>query len=328
MSKKKKYEDLLKDKSLFKKNTASGLLSKDANYRITFEDKKYFQDDIPIAKINIKPQVRQKIDTDSESYRELVESIRRRGVLQPIIVVKSVENGEYELVSGERRVTAAKECRYEFIPAVIFEDLTESDILEIQLIENLQREDLTTFEKALGLKTLAEKMFKVDTIDELIKLLSNKLFSKNNNSTSTVEVDTNYSINLRQIYRYVLLFAFPEDCIELVKNSSKFPVRVFDILYKYKNHPEITNIFKLIAEGKLNSTNLNTFLNKLDSNINKEEPAKKKRIRIYNKLKKIDTNFDELLKDDLIVKDKNKAEEIIKQIEYKLNRLKEKLFSK
>jgi len=89
-----------------------------------------------------------------ESLEELAESIKTYGVIQPIVVSK--REGYYSIVAGERRWRAAKLAGLEEIPAIIRED-DEQTNKEIALIENIQREDLNPFEKALGIRHLMEK---------------------------------------------------------------------------------------------------------------------------------------------------------------------------
>lgn len=91
---------------------------------------------------------------NQESLDELAESIKTYGVIQPIVVSK--KEGYYSIVAGERRWRAAKIAGLEEIPAIIRED-EEQINKEIALIENIQREDLNPFEKALGIRHLMEK---------------------------------------------------------------------------------------------------------------------------------------------------------------------------
>ena len=91
---------------------------------------------------------------NQESLEELAESIKTYGVIQPIVVSK--KEGYYSIVAGERRWRAAKIAGLEEIPAIIRED-EEQINKEIALIENIQREDLNPFEKALGIRHLMEK---------------------------------------------------------------------------------------------------------------------------------------------------------------------------
>ena len=91
---------------------------------------------------------------DEEALEELAESIKRYGVIQPIIVVKKGEY--YEIVAGERRWRASKKAGLTEIPAIVREG-SERTNKEIALIENVQREDLNAYEKAIGIKELMEE---------------------------------------------------------------------------------------------------------------------------------------------------------------------------
>lgn len=86
---------------------------------------------------------------------DLVASISAHGVLEPLLVRRR-EHGGYELVSGERRFHAALQAGLEEIPCIEL-DVTDQHALEIALIENLQRQDLSAFEEAEGFSTLADK---------------------------------------------------------------------------------------------------------------------------------------------------------------------------
>lgn len=91
---------------------------------------------------------------DEEALEELAESIKRYGVIQPIIVVK--KGDYYEIVAGERRWRASKKAGLTEIPAIVREG-NERKNKEIALIENVQREDLNAYEKAVGIKELMEE---------------------------------------------------------------------------------------------------------------------------------------------------------------------------
>ena len=91
---------------------------------------------------------------NEESLEELAESIKTYGVIQPIVVSK--EDGYFGIVAGERRWRAAKLAGLEEIPAIIRES-DEQTNKEIALIENIQREDLNPYEKALGIRHLMDK---------------------------------------------------------------------------------------------------------------------------------------------------------------------------
>ncbi|APV49154.1 chromosome partitioning protein ParB [Betaproteobacteria bacterium GR16-43] len=92
---------------------------------------------------------------DESSLAELAESIRARGVIQPIIV-RAVAEGQYEILAGERRWRAARMAGLEKVPAVI-RVVSDDAALGIGLIENIQREDLNPIEEASGLKRLIDE---------------------------------------------------------------------------------------------------------------------------------------------------------------------------
>ncbi len=90
-----------------------------------------------------------------ESLKELAESIKERGVIQPVIV-KRIGDGTFRLIAGERRWRAAKIAGLKKIPAII-KDYASRDALEIALIENIQREDLDPIETALAFEKLQKE---------------------------------------------------------------------------------------------------------------------------------------------------------------------------
>jgi ParB family transcriptional regulator, chromosome partitioning protein len=104
---------------------------------------------------------------DEASLAQLADSIRARGVIQPI-VVRPVEGGQYEILAGERRWRAARLAGLERIPAVVRE-VPDEAALGIGLIENIQREDLNPIEEASGLKRLIDE-FKL-THDEVAQAI-------------------------------------------------------------------------------------------------------------------------------------------------------------
>ena len=99
-----------------------------------------------------KDQPRKKFDEDA--LEELADSIKEKGLLQPITV--SPKGDRYQIVMGERRWRAARKAGLKKVPVVVRKDLTEQDIAELSLIENIQREDLNPIEEALAYKKLLE----------------------------------------------------------------------------------------------------------------------------------------------------------------------------
>lgn len=101
-----------------------------------------------------------------DKLKELMESIKEKGVIQPI-VVRPTERG-YELIAGERRLRAIRELGYEKIPALIRE-VNDADSLELSLIENIQREELNAIEEAAAYKQLLDLFnFSQDDISKAV----------------------------------------------------------------------------------------------------------------------------------------------------------------
>jgi ParB family chromosome partitioning protein len=107
---------------------------------------------ININKVEPNPDQPRK-DFDEEALKELSQSIQQYGVIQPLIVKKRKDY--YEIVAGERRWRAAKLAGLKKVP-VIVKDYSENEIVEIALIENIQRENLNAIEEALAYKRLME----------------------------------------------------------------------------------------------------------------------------------------------------------------------------
>lgn len=101
---------------------------------------------------------------DEEALNELASSIKEHGVFQPIIVKKSIKG--YEIIAGERRFRASKLAGLETIPAIV-KDFSDEEMMQIALLENLQRENLTSIEEAKAYKSIIESMN--ITQDELAK---------------------------------------------------------------------------------------------------------------------------------------------------------------
>ena len=95
-------------------------------------------------------------DFDEKALSELAESIEQHGVLQPL-VVRPLASGSYQLVAGERRWRAARIAGLTEVPVVI-KELTDEEVIEIAMIENLQREDLNPLEEALGYRYMMDEL--------------------------------------------------------------------------------------------------------------------------------------------------------------------------
>ena len=87
-----------------------------------------------------------------EKLQELVDSIREKGVVQPVVVRKN-DGGDFELIAGERRLRAVKELGFDKIPAIV-KKVNDQELLELSIIENIQRDDLNALEEAKAYESL------------------------------------------------------------------------------------------------------------------------------------------------------------------------------
>ena len=107
---------------------------------------------------------------DEQKLEELAKSIKKNGIIQPIAVRKTGKNeGEYEIVAGERRWLAAQKAGLHEVPITVL-DLTDNETLEVAIVENIQRENLNIIEEAKGYERL-NKEFEYDQ-EKIAKLMS------------------------------------------------------------------------------------------------------------------------------------------------------------
>lgn len=109
---------------------------------------------VPVEKLVPNPDQPRR-DFQPEALQELASSIRQKGVIQPLIV-RAMADGRFEIVAGERRWRASQLAQVHELP-VIVRDFTDAEVIEVAIIENIQRADLNAIEEALAFKQLMEK---------------------------------------------------------------------------------------------------------------------------------------------------------------------------
>jgi ParB family chromosome partitioning protein len=110
---------------------------------------------VAIEQISPNPYQPRKTFNDA-SIEELARSVKEHGIIQPLVVTKIGDN-KYRLIAGERRFRAAQKAGLDSIPVVIKETMTDGDVLQVALIENIQREDLNPIEEAYAYHQLHEE---------------------------------------------------------------------------------------------------------------------------------------------------------------------------
>lgn len=186
---------------------------------------------------------------DADALEELKVSIEEYGIIQPLIVRKSIKG--YEIVAGERRFRAAKMAGLTMVPAIV-KDFDDHKMMEIALLENLQREDLTIIEEALAYKGL---------LDEL-KLTQDELSNKIGKSRS-------------HISNTIRLLSLPDDVIASVNNGELSMGHARAILgLKDKDH--INQLVKNIIKNELNVRQVEKLVHSLNENKQTEKKTKQK----------------------------------------------------
>ena len=164
---------------------------------------------------------------DPEKLESLVQSISEHGILEPLLV-RPIENSQYELVAGERRYRAAKIASLKEVPVVI-KQLSESEALQIALVENLQREDLNPVEETEGILQLLTLKLKSDR-ERVISLLNQIANSKRGFTDNVVrneeqqlieEVFTNVGRLSFESFRThrIPLLSLPQDILEPLRQG-------------------------------------------------------------------------------------------------------------
>jgi ParB family chromosome partitioning protein len=110
---------------------------------------------VAISQISPNPYQPRKTFNEA-SIEELARSVREHGIVQPLVVTRTADN-KYQLIAGERRFRAAQKAGLDKVPVVIKETMADSDVLQVALIENIQREDLNPIEEAYAYHQLHEE---------------------------------------------------------------------------------------------------------------------------------------------------------------------------
>ena len=213
--------------------------------------------DIPLELIIVEGQIRSRIDQEGEAFLAHVESIREKGVLEPVIVTP--REGKYLLISGERRLLACRKLGLPTIPARVIDAVTAKDeILALQLTENLQRADLDPIDTAQAVVGYvqarhAEEGFDVDGIINMMINLEREPDRVKKEVADTVSAIMNISgKSLRSVQRTCSLLKLPEE-IQNALREGAIGVSQGYIFAANLDHPYLMDIFqKAVGEGFTN----------------------------------------------------------------------------
>src|SRR5690625_335920 len=185
-------------------------------------------------------QPRKTFDTDA--IEELKLSILEYGIIQPLIVRRSIKG--YEIVAGERRFRAAKEAGLKEVPAIV-KDYDDKKMMEIALLENLQREDLTIIEEATAYKNLIEEL--EVTQDALAK----KIGKSRSHIANTMRLLSLPDPVIRSLSNGELSMGHGRALLGL-KNSDKIVDVAKKIVQRGLNVRQVEKLISELNEGKTN----------------------------------------------------------------------------
>lgn len=207
--------------------------------------------EIELSQIRSNPYQPRKV-FDEEALNELADSIKVYGVVEPVILKKSVKG--YEIVAGERRCKASKIAGLTTVPAII-KDFSDEEMMEIALLENIQREDLNPVDTAISISNILQ-----------VKDMTQEEFSKKFGKSRS------YITNL------LGLLNLPKSVQELVKNG-KLSMSHARCLSKIDDEEKVINLANKIIKENLNVRDVEKMLSKKDDK--KVIKEKNEKFRMY-----------------------------------------------
>ncbi|KIO67686.1 hypothetical protein B4064_1704 [Caldibacillus thermoamylovorans] len=211
-----------------------------------------------VQEVNIKelrpnPYQPRKIFSD-EAIEELKQSILEHGILQPLIVRKSIKG--YEIVVGERRYRAAKMAGLDIVPVVV-RDLNDQQMMELAVLENLQREDLTPIEEGAAYQMLMDQLH--ITQEQLAKRLGK---------------------SRPHIANHVRLLSLPKEIQQLIIDG-KLSMGHGRALLGLKKKDKIKPVVDKVIKEQLNVRQLEQLVNNLNKNVPRETKNQKEKKDIF-----------------------------------------------
>ncbi|MCX5809781.1 MAG: ParB/RepB/Spo0J family partition protein [Proteobacteria bacterium] len=219
---------------------------------------------LSLEDIIVEEQIRSGIDTESESFKALVESIKERGVLEPIIVTP--KDGKYLLLCGERRYLAAQKLGLTSIPVRVIDAVTQKDeILAFQLTENLQREDFNPMDQAKGILAYIQakhpdKNYDVDGVMGILVSYNRRLEDLTEQVAATVAATLEISgKSIRTLHRTISLLKNPDE-IQAAIRQETLSVSQGYIFAENLDCPDRDKIFEVILKTPVTNTTLQAML--------------------------------------------------------------------
>jgi len=265
---------------------------------------------VPIGNIVVLEQVRSNINTEADSFKSLMQSIKDKGILEPLIVTKG-DGDSYTLICGERRLEAARQLKLELVPVRVIEAGKESgEIIALQLTENLQREDLNPMDQAKGILAFIQarhpdKGYDVDGVmSDLVSYNRSPDYISQEISITVIEISKIVGKSIITLHRTIsLLKLSPEIQAEIL--SGKLPVSQGYLFAANLDCPDREKIFQDIMKTPVTNATLNNLLTaykrvKPEPGKTKLIPMKKQIANLRSVESSIETGFAKYTKPDLV----------------------------
>ena len=219
---------------------------------------------LPLESIIVEEQIRSRINAEGESFKALMESIKERGVIEPIIVTP--RGDKYLLVCGERRYLASSMLGMEPIPARILDTTTQKDeILAYQLTENLQREDLNPIDQAKGILAYIQarhpdKGYDVDGVMSELVSYNRRPEDVSEEIALTVRAIIKISgKSIQTLHRAISLLKLSDE-IQAAIQSGTLPVSQGYLFAANLDCSDLMKIFEAILKAPVTNAALNNLL--------------------------------------------------------------------
>ena len=222
--------------------------------------------DIPSELIDVEGQIRTQIDQEGEPFLALVESIRGKGVLEPLIVTPKGER--YRLISGERRLLAGRKLGLATLPARVIESVeAKEELIALQLTENLQRAELDPVDTALAVLQFIQARHAGEDVDVDGAMNAMILMEREPERVPEVVVGTLTTIgkitgkSLSSLRRSCSLLKCPDEMKMAVRDGS-LGVSLAYLFAQNLDHPKLMELFKQAVDGKFTYPELEKELKK------------------------------------------------------------------
>jgi ParB family transcriptional regulator, chromosome partitioning protein len=265
---------------------------------------------VPIGNIVVMDQVRSNINIESDSFKSLVQSIKDKGILEPLIVTKG-DGDSYNLICGERRLEAARQLKLELVPVRIIDAGKETgETIALQLTENLQREDLNPIDQAKGILAFIQakhpdKNYDVDGVmSDLVNIIRASGYAPENFSATVAETLEISGKSIRTLYNGISLLKLPPE-IQAAIQEGNLPVSQGYLFAANLDCPDRMNIFTAVIQKPVTNATLNNLLTawkkvKPVPGVTKPLPMKKQIESLRSFESRIETGFAKYTKPDLV----------------------------